>query len=165
MRYISRAIDPQAILMATFAGAAIFLLTNIVLTPIVYDIEPQIILRYFGALALGPDVLLNDDISILIVGVLVHVVLSFTAAILIAFVVHRGGLLLGILGGALLGLAIYGINLYTLTTFVEWFFAINNNVLLLSHVLFGAVVGGVYEIFDHFDVVTLAVKEGNHAGV
>jgi hypothetical protein len=39
-----------------------------------------------------------------------------------------------------------------MTLFFEWFFAINSVVLLLSHVLFGAVAGGVYELFDHYDL-------------
>jgi hypothetical protein len=72
--------------------------------------------------------------------------------LVIAIVVHRWGLIVGIVGGAILGLAIYGINLYAMTTFFTWFFALNNRVLLLSHILFGAVAGGVYELFDHYDL-------------
>jgi hypothetical protein len=36
--------------------------------------------------------------------------------------------------------------------FFEWFFAIHSSVMLLSHVLFGAVAGGTYELFDHYDL-------------
>ena len=30
--------------------------------------------------------------------------------------------------------------------------AINNVLLVASHVLFGAVAGGIYELYDHYDV-------------
>jgi hypothetical protein len=61
-------------------------------------------------------------------------------------------MVVGIVGGAILGVAIYGINLYTLTLLFPWFFAINSTVILLCHAIFGAVAGGVYEMFDHYDL-------------
>jgi hypothetical protein len=90
--------------------------------------------------------------SVVVVGVIVHYALSILFALVIALVIHRGGLWFGIIGGAILGLAIYSINLYTMTVFFEWFFAIHNTALLISHIVFGAVAGGVYEMFDHFDL-------------
>ena len=77
---------------------------------------------------------------------------SIICALVIAIVIHRWGLGVGIVGGAILGLAIYGINMYSLTYFFDWFFAIKSNVFLFSHVLFGATAGGVYELFDHYDL-------------
>ena len=38
-----------------------------------------------------------------------------------------------------------------MTRIFDWFFTLNNPVLVLSHVVFGAVAGGVYEAFDHYD--------------
>jgi hypothetical protein len=71
--------------------------------------------------------------------------------VLIAVVIHRWGLLVGIIGGGIMGIAIYLLNLYFFTVLFEWFFAINSSVLLLSHILFGATAGGVYELFDQYD--------------
>ncbi|MFN8449032.1 MAG: hypothetical protein U0521_10670 [Anaerolineae bacterium] len=46
----------------------------------------------------------------IVVGVIVHYVLSFVFTLIITIVIHRWGLVVGIVGGALLGLALYGIN-------------------------------------------------------
>lgn len=62
--------------------------------------------------------------------------------------IHRGGLLGGILGGALLGLAIYVINYYTFSFFFPWMHAISNTLLIVTHVLFGAMAGGIYEALE-----------------
>lgn len=145
-------IDTRATLIAALVGGTVFLLVNVILTPIELEVDATLILRYIAALVMGSDVLTEDQTYTLFVGVALHYLLSLLFTIVIAVVVHRWGLLVGVVGGAILGLALYGINLYTMTAFFEWFFAINSNVLLLSHVLFGATVGGVYELFDHYDI-------------
>ena len=151
IRDISR-ISWPAIPIASFAAGTVFLLVNIILTPIVLDADATLLLRYMGALLLGSDVLTQDGSNALVIGVLFHYLLSVLFTVVIAVVIHRWGLLVGFLGGAILGLALYGINLYTMTVFFEWFFAINSEVLLLCHVLFGATAGAVYELFDHYDI-------------
>lgn len=141
----------RAIPIAGLAASTVFLLVIMILTPVVMDVEPTIILRYFGSLVLGTDVLLKDDILTLVVGIIVHYALSIAFTVLIAVVIHRWGLLVGIIGGGIMGIAIYLLNLYFFTVVFEWFFAINSSVLLLSHILFGATAGGVYELFDQYD--------------
>jgi hypothetical protein len=100
---------------------------------------------------MGSTVIADGGAPAVMVGGLVHYALSILFALVIAIVIHRWGLLVGIIGGGVLGLAIYLINLYTMTLWFEWFFAIDSSVLLLSHILFGATAGGVYELFDHYD--------------
>lgn len=141
----------RAIPIAGLAAGTVFLLVIMILTPVVMDVEPTIILRYFGSLVLGTDILLKDDILTLVVGIIVHYALSIAFTVLIAVVIHRWGLLVGIIGGGIMGIAIYLLNLYFFTVLFEWFFAINSSVLLLSHILFGATAGGVYELFDQYD--------------
>jgi hypothetical protein len=149
---IQKNVTWRAIPVAGFVAGTAFLLVNILLTPLVLEVDPSLILRYFGALVLGSGVLTESGSGAIVVGVIVHYVLSMIFTLLVTIVIHRWGLLIGIIGGAIMGLALYGINLYTMTVFFEWFFAINSNVLLLSHVVFGAVAGGVYELFDHYDI-------------
>ncbi|MEQ8677812.1 MAG: hypothetical protein RLP44_11815 [Aggregatilineales bacterium] len=148
---IQKNVTWRAIPIAGFAAGTAFLLINLILTPLILEVDPTVILRYFGALVLGSDVLTESGNNAILVGVIVHYVLSMLFTLLVTIVIHRWGLLVGIIGGALMGLALYGVNLYTMTVFFEWFFAINSSVLLLSHVIFGAVAGGVYELFDHYD--------------
>lgn len=152
----------RAVLVAGLVAGTVFLLTNIFLMPVVVGVDPMLSLRYFASLPLGQGVLTQTDNTtmIAVTGVLIHYVFSLLFALVIAIVVHRWGLIVGIVGGAILGLAIYAINLYTMTVFFPWFFAFNNPVLLLSHVLFGAVAGGVYELFDHYDLPVVIEEKG-----
>ncbi len=142
----------RAIPIAGAAAGTVFLLAALILTPLLYQLPPTLMLRYFASLVMGESVLVGSGGGGLVVGVLVHYALSMLAALVIAVVVHRWGMLIGIGLGALLGLAIYGINFYSMTRFFPWFFAISGTVMLICHVLFGAVAGGVYERLDRFDV-------------
>ena len=152
IKAIQRNVTWRAIPFAGLIAGTAFLIVNVILTPLIYEIDPLLILRYVGSLILGSDVLTDNSMSVVVVGVIVHYALSILFALVIALVIHRGGFWFGIIGGAILGLAIYSINLYTMTVFFDWFFAIHNTALLISHIVFGAVAGGVYEMFDHFDL-------------
>ena len=149
---IQRNVTWRAIPIAGFVAGTVFLLVNVILTPLLLEVDATLIIRYFASLVLGSSVLTEDSVSTLAVGLVVHYVLSMVFALVIAIVIHRWGFIVGLIGGAILGLAIYGINLYTFTLLFEWFFAMHSNVLLLSHVLFGATAGAIYELFDHYDV-------------
>lgn len=148
---ILRNISLKAVVLAWLAGATVFLAANLILMPLALDINAGVILRYTASLVMGRDVLVEDSSAPLIIGALVHYALSLAFTLIIVVVIFRWGLLIGIVAGAILGLAIYGINLYFMTLIFDWFFAANNSVLLLSHILFGATVGGVYEMFDAYD--------------
>ncbi len=149
---IRRNVTWRAIPIAGFIAGTVFLVIHVLLTQIMLEVNAAIIPRYFASLLLGSDVLLDDSPSIIVVGIIVHYILSFVFTLIITFVIHRWGLLIGIIGGGLLGLAIYVINLYTFTVWFEWFFAMNSPVLVISHILFGMMAGGVYELFDHYDM-------------
>ncbi|GIL09066.1 MAG: hypothetical protein BroJett033_5770 [Chloroflexota bacterium] len=145
----------KAIPVAGAAAGTVFLILSLVLMPLAFGVNATLVLRYFGSLVLGSQVLVQNDTLTLIVGVIMHYALSALFTLVIALVVHRWGLLVGVIGGGLLGLAIYGINLYLFTRLLgwfEWFYALAGPVLLASHIAFGAVAGGVYELLDHYDV-------------
>ena len=156
---IQRNVMWRAIPFAGLIAGTVFLLINVILSPLLLQIDATIILRYFASLTMGTEVLMTDNSNFLIVGLLTHYALSIVFTLVIAIVVHRWGLGVGIVGGAILGLSIYGINLYAGTRFFEWFFAINSPLLALSHILFGAVAGGIYEMFDTYDKPLMG---GNH---
>lgn len=150
----------RAVPIAGLVGGAIFLIMNMLVSSVAYGSEPLYILYYFGSLVMGEQALADPTMTLAIVGLVVHIILSILFAFVIAVVIHRWGLIVGIIGGAILGLTIYGINFYNLVYFVQGPFSvsINNMWLMLSHVIFGAVVGGVYESLDNYD--TEFVLEG-----
>jgi hypothetical protein len=155
---IQKNVTWRAVLLAGFVGGIVFLGMNILF---VQSMTPSLLLRYIASLAMGSDVLVSTNSTSLIIGLVIHFALSLVFALVITIVVHRWGLLVGIIGGGILGLSLYGINLYTLTRFFPWFFAINTTMLLISHIVFGMVVGGVYELFDHFDL-PLVKEDDDH---
>jgi hypothetical protein len=152
MRALRRNVDWVAIPFAGLAAGTAHLLVNLILTPLMLDVQPMLPIRYMGSLLLGERALVEPGIVPLLAGILVHYVLSILFTLVISIVVHRWGLLVGIVGGAVLGLAIYAINYYTMTLFFDWMFAINSPVQVIAHLVFGAVAGGVYETYDHFDL-------------
>lgn len=163
LQALQRHVAWRAIPVAGFAAGTVFLLTVLVLTPRVLDASASLILNYFGALVLGSDSLTETTNSDALTGVIVLYVLSLVYALVISIVIHRWGLWVGIVGGAILGLCLYSINFYTLTYFFDWFFAIHSSVMLIAHVLFGAVAGGVYESLDSYDLPLTGEATHEHA--
>lgn len=97
---------------------------------------------------------LTDGFTIeaLFAGLGVHMLLSILFSFLIAFTLHRGGLIVGILGGAVMGLTLYGFNFYALPYLLPtslgrsadlWLF--QEMQMGMTHIFFGAVAGGIYE--------------------
>ena len=104
-----------------------------------------------AAFLLGPQSLAPVDapqFGVVVVGLLVHFALSLFYSVLLAFIIHRWGLAVGIIGGALFGVAVYIINYYTFTYFFPWFFPLRGWLVLAAHVFFGATAGGVYEALE-----------------
>jgi hypothetical protein len=131
----------RAIPIAGLAGGAVFLLAIFILMPLLLKVNGVLFLRYAASLLMGETAVMDGGAGAIILGIVVHFALSMVFALVIGVVVHRWGIRVGIIGGALLGLAIYGIDLFTFTRIFTWFFAISGPVLLISHVLFGAVAG------------------------
>jgi hypothetical protein len=80
-------------------------------------------------------------------GWLVYIAVGLILAYVIALLLHRFGLIAGIIGGGILGFSAYvllyfvvlkNLNNESLTSLTRW-------TLEVGHVLYGAVVGGVYE--------------------
>lgn len=107
--------------------------------------------HHIAAILLGQDVLTPSqsiDFRIVLTGVLIHLFLSVIYAIILAFIIHRWGLIVGIFGGALFGLAIYLINYYTFTALYPWFFPLRSWIALVGHIFYGAAAGGIYEALE-----------------
>jgi hypothetical protein len=146
-----KVIDWKAVLWAGVVAGTVFMLANLFVVPRIMGGNFWISTRLVGSLLLGEGVLAPPatfHAGALVAAIAVHYVLALAFAAIIAFVVHRGGLIGGVLGGAVLGGAFYFINYYTLTFFFPQFFAMHHGAVLASHVLFGALAGGIYELLE-----------------
>lgn len=144
-------VDWSSALWAGFVAGLIFLLANLFWLPQLMGGNAWVMIRLFASILLGQEVLAPPatfHLGALVAGLLLHFTLSVIYACLIAFLIHRWGLMTGILLGALLGGAIYLINIYTLTIIFPWFFTMRHTGFLITHILFGACAGGIYETLE-----------------
>lgn len=141
-------VDWSAAVWAGLIAGSVLLILMILLIPPDYDGNGWMMIRYIASLVMGKGVLpppMDFDPLTTIVALLVHFAVSLAAALVLAFITHRWGLITGILVGAAFGLGLYAINVYTLTYIFPWFFALNSLKFAILHVVFGALAGGIYE--------------------
>lgn len=144
-------VDWSSVLWAGLGAGTLFLLLNLFVTPRFAGGNAWTMLRMLASLVLGEGIVVPPatfSAAALGVGLAVHATLSLAFAALLAIVLHRWGLVVGIAGGALLGVALYAINLFSLTLWAPWFFALHSPAFLVSHALFGASAGGLYEALE-----------------
>jgi hypothetical protein len=143
--------DFKAAFWAGIVAGIIFYLLNIYLVPILLGGNMWVIIRLFASIVLGEVVLAppsNFSAEALLVSFIINFVLSIAFTFLIAFVFHKWGLVVGIIGGAIFGLGIYLVNFYSLSYFFPWFFALSSWPFVITHILFGAFAGGIYELLE-----------------
>jgi hypothetical protein len=149
---VRQVVDWGAALWAGLVAGAVFLVLNLLLIPYIPGMTAPVFFRYTAAIVMGTGVLPPPadtiTVSILAAAVLVNFALAIVFAFLLAIITHQWGLLAGILIGALFGFAIYAINLYAVMRLFPWFFLLQNSVFAVTHVIFGAVAGAVYEMLE-----------------
>lgn len=148
---LRQVVDWSASIWAGIIAGAIFMILNLILIPIFVGGNHWMVLRQIASIPMGADILpppATFSGSAMTAALITHFAISIASSMLIAFVIHRWGLLVGIFGGAALGLALYLINIYSLTFFFPWLFTLNSWTFMINHVLFGAIAGGVYEAFE-----------------
>ena len=144
-------VDWRAALWAGLIAGIIFLIFNLFITPALAGGNAWVVIRLLASVFLGESILAPPatfDLNALIVALVTHFALSIGFALTLAFLIHRWGLAVGIIGGALFGLALYSINFYTLTYFFPWFYAMRSWAVVVSHIVFGAAAGGIYEALE-----------------
>ena len=144
-------VDWSAALWSGFISGIVFYLLNIFLIPFVYGGNSATIIRYLASPVLGESILpppATFNIQSLIISIICTVVLAIVFTFIVSYVLHQGGIILGVVGGALFGLALYFINFNTLTLLVPWLYALSSPLMMLNHVIFGILAGGLYETFE-----------------
>ena len=148
---VRQLMDWRAAIWAGIVAGIVFLALNLLLVSGLVGSSPWVLVRLIGSVLLGPDVLAPPatfDLGILIAALVTLFVVIILFALLVAFAMHRWGLLVGILGGALFGLAFYLFTFYTMTYFFPWLYTFQSWPLLLTYVVMGATAGGVYEALE-----------------
>lgn len=107
--------------------------------------------RMMAAIAMGPDVLPPPTTfapGIVAVAMVVHFVLSVIYAAILGVIVSGWGRTPGTAAavGVAFGLVLYLVNFYGFTTVFPWFAMARNWITILSHLVFGGVVGGTYAL-------------------
>ncbi|MGI9553433.1 MAG: hypothetical protein ACR2NC_00800 [Thermodesulfobacteriota bacterium] len=144
-------VDWSAAFWSGIISGIIFYLLNIILIPLVYGGSVWTIVRYLSSPLIGESILpppATFEMSALFISFICTLALAVAFTLVLAYVLHRGGLIVGILGGALFGLALYFINFNTLTLLVPWFYVLKSPMMLLNHIIFGILAGGLYETFE-----------------
>ena len=147
-----KGIDGRAAVRAAIAASLLSLVLYLYLVPALIGAgNAATIVRYMASVVLGASVLpppADFTPSIVATGLAVHLGLSLLMATIIAFVLHRWGMLMGIIGGVVLGVVFFVIIHHTLTLIYPHFYAMNHWSIALVHALFGATAGGVYELYE-----------------
>lgn len=150
-RAMHQIMDWRAAVIAGLLAGALALMLRVLLWVLVTGGSFWAPFYQSAAILLGPESLAPVDapqMGVVVAGVLMHMALSLVYALLLAFIIHRWGLVVGIVGGALFGLAIYIINYYTFTYLFPWFFPLRSWLVLATHIFFGATAGGIYEALE-----------------
>jgi hypothetical protein len=156
---LRQVMDWRAAFLAGVAAGLLFLVVLLIAATVATGDSLGEVLRYPAAALLGEDVFLEPGpagLDVILVGLLGHMIASVLVAMLIALILHRWGLLVGVVGGAIIGAATYVIAVYGLPAVFEWLAAVRSWPLFAGFVLFGAVAGGLYEAMerDRFVAVT-----------
>lgn len=155
-------VDWRAAVWAGLISGGVFLLLNIVVAPLILGGNHWAMVRLTASIILGESILpppATFNAVALLAALVSNTGLCLLFGLFAAYVLHRGGIVMGFAGGALLGLALYGISFYTLTLFYPWFFAYRGWVMIANHVILGMLAGGIYEWLEVERFVP--VKDGN----
>lgn len=148
---LKQVMDWKAAIRSGIISSTVLLLLVLLIVPAIRGWNAWVIVRYIASIFMGQSILpppASFHLTALVIALITHVVISVGVAILLAFIIHRWSLLVGIIGGAIFGLCLYGINFFSISYFFPWFYLIKGWEMMLSHIIFGAVAGGVYEVLE-----------------
>lgn len=132
--------------VAGVVAGLVFVMLEMVLVPTVGGGAMWGPPRMMGAIVLGKGVLpppATFDAGIVMVGMLVHFVLSAVLGVIYAAIASALKLSAGLstLAGIVFGLIVYLVNFYGFTEVFPWFAMARTPITLITHLVFGAVLG------------------------
>lgn len=148
---LRQVVDGRAATYAGLLAGTGFLIGQLFVLPRFEGGNLWVRLRYLASPLFGDSILAPPatyDARALVFGIGLSLAVSFGSALLLALIIHRWGLPVGILGGFLFGSGLYFINFYSLTIWFPWLWALHGTPQWILHVIFGASAGGLYELFE-----------------
>lgn len=142
-------IDTKAAVWSGIVAGIVFVMAEMILIATVGGGSPWGPPRMMAAIVMGTEVLPPPptfDFGITMVGMIIHFVLSVIYGFILGFAISKWRLGTGaaILAGIAFGLLIYLVNFYVFTGLFPWFSNARNAITVVSHLLFGGVLGWVY---------------------
>lgn len=144
-------VDWNATIISGLVSVCVFYLLNLFLIPYVYGGSYTTVIRYLSSVFLGQAIVpppSGFNVTSLVVSILFIVILSLIFTFIVSYVFHRGGLITGIIGGAIFGLALYFIFFNSLTLLFPWLYVLKNDMTLINFVVLGILSGGLYETLE-----------------
>lgn len=139
----------KAAIIAGLVAGAIFMMLEMALMGTVGGQSPWGPPRMMAAMVMGKGVLpppATFDMGIMMVAMLIHFPLSIVFGIILGWAIShwRMGLMAAIAAGTIFGLIIYFVDFYIFTAIFPWFAMARNMITIVSHAVFGLVLGWVY---------------------
>lgn len=141
------AISTKAVIWSGLIAGAVFMMLEMLMVPMFLGGSPWGPPRMIAAIAMGEGVLpppATFDLTILMVAVVVHFVLSLVLAFIFGLIAKGRTVGSAALIGGMFGLVVYLVNLYGMTAVFPWFEMARNWVSIFAHVMYGVVLGWVY---------------------
>ena len=144
-------LDWSAAWVSGLLASTIFFLLAIFLAPYFDGGNAWTVVRTIAAPILGEQVLAppaSFHATALVVSIFLVVGVSTLLTVFLAGVIHRFGMIVGLVGGGLFGLGYFSVVFYLLTIVFPWLFALKGDGMLIAFISFGCLAGGLYEALE-----------------
>lgn len=150
---MTKPLDWKAAIWAGIIAGIVFMMLEMLLVQFFEPMSMWAPPRMMAAMFMGRQVLPPPDTFdavILMVAMLIHFPLAIIYAFILGWIVSRWQLALvgAIIAGTVFGLLIYVVNFYGLTAVFPWFADARGWIAIFSHVMFGLVLGAVYQTLE-----------------
>lgn len=151
-------VDWSAAIWAGLIAGAVFIALNLIVLPMIHGGNAWWMSRLFASPVMKTAILADAEgnpesfnATALLVTLLMAFGLSVLFSLVLNFITHRWGWLTAAIVGALFGVCLYFINLYVLVDLSSAGVHMNfvrTPFFLGTHILFGALVGLIYELME-----------------
>ena len=148
-----RRLDWRAATLAGIVAGIVFLMLEMLLVQFFGPMSLWGPPRMIAAIVMGQGILPPPDtfdFTALVVAMIIHFPLSIVLAVMLGWIVSRWklGLWEALVVGTVFGLAIYAVNFYGFTAVFPWFAEARGWIAIVSHAMFGLVLGAVYQALE-----------------